>query len=142
MKRPFIYTNLHETSINQRTTYFTNLQCKFGKKSIFYCIMAICNYCCPVKHHRNFATNDIIKFYMSFPHYTTIFWGVFSERHYITRFCSECCCQTVQLNPTISPSTKSIFRACGSFGNPGMRMILPAIATINSAPLFSTKSFT
>ena len=44
----------------------------------------------------------------------------------------------VQLSPSICPSTISICLACGSLGSPGMRMISPAMATIISAPLFST----
>lgn len=39
-----------------------------------------------------------------------------------------------QLNPSISPFTMSIRLACGSAGSPGIRIISPAIATINSEP--------
>ena len=38
--------------------------------------------------------------------------------------------------PSISPSTISIFKACGCLGKPGIRMIFPMTTTIISAPLF------
>lgn len=38
------------------------------------------------------------------------------------------------------PLTTSIFSACGCFGNPGIRMMVPAIATIISAPALMTRS--
>ena len=37
-------------------------------------------------------------------------------------------------NPVIIPSLISIPIAAGSLGKPGMRMMLPATATMNSAP--------
>ena len=41
---------------------------------------------------------------------------------------------------SISPSTISMCNACGSLGNPGIRRISPAMATIISAPLLITIS--
>ena len=45
-------------------------------------------------------------------------------------------------NPTISSSTMSMRFACGVFGNPGIRIISPAMTTIISAPLLTTISRT
>lgn len=45
-------------------------------------------------------------------------------------------------NPSISPFTISICNACGSFGNPGIRIISPAMTTSISAPAFITISCT
>ena len=43
-------------------------------------------------------------------------------------------------NPTMFPSTISMLLAAGTFGRPGMRIISPAIATMNSAPRLMTIS--
>lgn len=45
-----------------------------------------------------------------------------------------------QLSPSMFPLTISILFACGFFGNPGIRIMSPAIATIISAPRFITIS--
>ena len=41
--------------------------------------------------------------------------------------------------PSITPFTTWIFSACGFFGRPGIRIIVPAIATIIPAPALITK---
>ena len=47
-----------------------------------------------------------------------------------------------QLRPSISPLTMSIFSALGTLGSPGMRMMLPMMTTIISAPVVTTMSLT
>src|SRR5437762_2125396 len=47
-----------------------------------------------------------------------------------------------QNRPTTFPSMRSIFKAAGSFGNPGIVMTSPQIITTNSAPAASRTSRT